>query len=378
MGTMNRSSCLRWLAFLTGCAFACSLSTAESTGGAAGPAAGAAPGRAFTFKRGVNLSHWLSQNTDTLTYAAPWFGERDVAWIAEQGFDHIRLPVDGRLCLNPDGSLDEAKLTPVDDTVRWARARGLGVVLDMHFLPGADFNRGGEGRVFEDPALREKVADFWRRLARRFANQGPWLRFEILNEPVAPTSQQLNLFNRRMLAAIRQSNPARIVYLSSNRWSTFGTVDDLEVPADPNIAITVHYYEPMVFTHQRAPWAGFTDTMPAVPFPGRVPDLSGATADNHPLNVRTGDELTVANIEAGFSKVAAWASLHASGREIYLGEFGVYKAADPASKRRWISAVRAASESRGWSWAVWDYNDSFGVRDAQGQATPILQGLFPR
>ena len=375
---MNRSSCLRWLVLLTGCAFACSFLTAETTGGAAGPAAEAAPGTAFTFKRGVNISHWLSQNTDTLTYAAPWFGERDVAWIAQQGFDHIRLPVDGRLCLMPDGSLDTAKLTPVDDTVRWARARGLGVVLDMHFLPGADFNGAGEGRAFEDPALQEKVADFWRRLARRFANEGPWLRFEILNEPVAPTNQQLNRFNRRMLAAIRESNPTRLVYLSSNRWSNFSTVDDLEVPEDPNTAITVHYYEPMVFTHQRAPWAGFTDTMPAVPFPGRVPDLTGATADHHPLNVRTGDELTVANIEAGFSKVAAWAALHASGREIYLGEFGVYTSADPASKRRWISAVRAASESRGWSWAVWDYNDSFGVRNAMGHATPILQGLFPR
>jgi endoglucanase len=76
--------------------------------------------------------------------------------------------------------------------------------------------------------------------------------------------------------------------------------------------------------------------------------------------------------------VAAWAADHARGREIYLGEFGVYKSADPASKRRWIAAVREAAEKRGWSWAVWDYNDSFGVRDAQGQGTPILQGLFSR
>jgi endoglucanase len=371
---MIRSSCIRWLALLTGCAFSCPFLPAEPAGGAAG----AAPGRAFTFKRGVNISHWLSQNTDTLTYAAPWFGEREVAWIAQQGFDHIRLPVDGRLCLKPDGSLDEAKLTPVDDTVRWARARGLGVVLDLHFLPGADFNGAGEGRAFVDQALQEKVADFWRRLARRFSNEGPWLRFEILNEPVAPTNQQLNLFNRRMLAAIRESNPTRIVYLSSNRWSTFGTVNEMEVPADLNVAITVHYYEPMVFTHQRAPWAGFTDKMPAVSFPGRVPDLSGATTGNQSLNVKAGDELTVADIEAGFTKVAAWAAEHAGGREIYLGEFGVYKPADPASKVRWIAAVRAAAESRGWSWAVWDYNDSFGVRDAQGEATPILRGLFLR
>jgi endoglucanase len=367
---MNTKPCLCWLALTSGFAFSSSFL----------PAAGATQ-RAYTFKRGVNISHWLSQNTDTLTYAAPWFGEQDVAWIAQQGFDHIRLPVDGRLCLKPDGSLDEAKLQPVDDTVRWARPRGLGVVLDMHFLPGADFNNGGsDKRAFEDLALQKKVADFWGRLARRYANEGPWLRFEILNEPVAAENQQLNAFNRRMLAAIRESNPTRIVYLSSNKWSIFSTVADLEVPDDPNIAITVHYYEPIVFTHQRAPWVGFKDTMPPVPFPGRVPDLTGSIAQGHPLtlHIKTGDMLTVADIEAGFAKVAAWAAEHAGGREIYLGEFGVYKAADPDSQRRWIAAVREACESRGWGWAVWDYNDSFGVRDAKGRPTAILGGLFPR
>jgi endoglucanase len=120
--------------------------------------------------------------------------------------------------------------------------------------------------------------------------------------------------------------------------------------------------------------------MPPVPFPGRVPDLSGAVAPGHanPFRGHAGDELTVADIEAGFARVAVWAAEHAQGREIYLGEFGVYKAADPDSQRRWITAVREAAESRGWSWAVWDYNDSFGVRDAKGRPTAILQGLFPR
>jgi hypothetical protein len=40
--------------------------------------------------------------------------------------------------------------------------------------------------------------------------------------------------------------------------------------------------------------------------------------------------------------------------------------------------VREACESRGWGWAVWDYNDSFGVRDAKGRPIAILRGLFPR
>ena len=334
---------------------------------------------AFTFKRGVNISHWLSQNEGGPAYGASWFGESDVAWIARQGFDHIRLPVDVRLCLAADGSLEEARLKPIGDTIRWAKARGLGVVLDAHFLPGADFNAvGGDSRVYTDKALQEKVAGVWRQLARRYAGEGPYLRFEILNEPVAAENKQLNPFMHRMLAAIRESNPTRVVYVTSNKWSNFHSVPDVELPADPNVALTIHNYEPLAFTHQRAPWVGFAESMPAVTFPGTVPDLTGHTLPHYGLGLHAGDPLTVAQIETTFAEVSAWLAVHAPKVEVYVGEFGVYQAADAVSTRRWIATMRAAAESRGWGWAVWDYNDSFGVRRADGSGTPVLEGLFAK
>jgi len=203
----------------------------------------AVQGTNYTFKRGVNISHWLSQNFAARPYAAPWFGESDIDWIAKQGFDHIRLPVDVRLCIDADGHLQTPKVQPIVDAIRWARTRGLGTVLDAHFLPGADFNSvGGDSRAYTDEALQKKVAEVWRELARNFAKEGSWLRFEILNEPVAAENKQLNPFMHRMLAAIRESNPTRIVYVTSNRWSSFSTVADVELPDDENIALTIHYY----------------------------------------------------------------------------------------------------------------------------------------
>ena len=74
-----------WLALATTCAPSLLLA-----------AEGTATGRTYTFKKGVNISHWLSQNGPEQPYAAAWFDEEDVAWIAAQGFDHIRYPVDGR------------------------------------------------------------------------------------------------------------------------------------------------------------------------------------------------------------------------------------------------------------------------------------------
>jgi endoglucanase len=340
----------------------------------------AAPTAKFTFQRGVNISHWLSQNEGNHTYAAPWFGAGDVAWIAQQGFDHIRLPVDIRECLKPDGSLDPAKLKPIHECIGWAQARGLGLVLDAHFLPGADFNtQGGDKRVYTDAALMEKVAGIWRELAREFASEGQGVRFEILNEPVADENWQLNPFMHRMLAVIRESNPTRIVYVTSNRWSQFSTVPDVELPDDRNIALTIHDYEPLIFTHQRAPWVDLDQTLPPVHFPGTVPDYAshltrpGAHNLGHP-----GDPLTEQQIDASFQKVADWVAKHRPGLEVYLGEFGVYQAADAQSKINWIHTVVRNCEERGWGWAVWDYNDSFGVRAPDGSGTPILAGLFPK
>lgn len=346
---------------------------------AALPLARASSDPAYTFKKGVNISHWLSQNEGGYTYGAPWFSESDVAWIAAQGFDHIRLPVDFRLCLAKDGSLDLPKVKPIEDAIRWAKARGLGLILDAHFLPGADFNSvGGDSRVYTDPALQKKAADCWRLMATHFKGEGANVRFEILNEPVAAENAQLNPFMGLVLKAIRESNPTRIVYVTSNKWSSFHTVGDVVLPDDPNIALTIHFYEPIVFTHQRAPWVGFKDTLPPVTFPGTVPDVTGYTTSIFHMKFNVGEPLNEAQIKATFDSVSAWLAVHAPKIEVYVGEFGVFKPADAASTRNWIGAVRSNAEGRGWGWGVWDYNDSFGVRNHDGSGTAVLAGLFPK
>jgi endoglucanase len=335
------------------------------------------------FRHGVNIANWLSQNGAELPYGAPWFDEEDVAWIAAQGFDHIRYPIDSRLWLKPDGTLDEATVAPFDRALAWTRQHGLGAILDVHFLDGADFNSGAASdiRVFTNPALMDRAAHLWRLLATRYAKEGDYLRFEILNEPKAETNAQLNVFNFRMLAAIRESNPTRVVYFPVNKWNTIPNVVDLELPAgDPNVAVTVHFYEPMVFTHQRAPWVyspHSVKNMPAVPFPGKVPDLRDTGDRDQPNPKQSGVELSVAkNIEPLFGQLAQWAKTKGTGREILLGEFGVFHRVDPASTINWTRAVRQVCERHGFGWTVWAYQGVFPVRQWNGKPAPMLEGLF--
>lgn len=332
----------------------------------------------YAFKRGVNISHWLSQNFGARVYGAPWFTEADVEWISKQGFDHIRLPVDVRSCLTADGALDPARLKPIAESIEWSRKRGLGLVLDAHFLPGADFNsQGGDKRVYTDLVLQEKVAGVWRELAKAFAQHGDYLRMEILNEPVAEKNEQLNPFIKKMLAAIRESNPKRVVYIPSNRWNQFSTVPDLELPDDQHIALTVHNYEPLIFTHQRAGWADLAETLPPVKFPGEVPDWRPhLLRPAHQPFPAPGTKLTAKQLDDMFAKVAAWVEKTRPGMEVYLGEFGVYRPADDESKVNWLQTMVKNCEKYGWGWAIWDYKGGFAVRDPEGNGTAILQGLF--
>ncbi len=365
-------------ALLTILALFAPFASLHSSASAAAPKPTTASPQTHTFKRGVNVSHWLSQNYDERPYAADWFTEEDVAWIAQQGFDHIRFPVDGRLWQTADGSLDETKIAPFVRALRWSREHGLGAILDMHFLPGADFNATAmENAVFTDESLQTSVAAFWEKLAARFKDEGDYLRFEILNEPVAKENAQLNPFNARMLAAIRKSNPTRIVYLTSNRWSGFNTINDVILPDDPHIALTLHFYEPFIFTHQRASWVQLPHDMPLIKFPGRVPDLSKTSIPaDHFTQKSSNTELTTTEIDAAFATVATWAAQHLKGRELYIGEFGAYdKAEDADSRRNYTKAVTTACARHGWSWAVWDYQGGFAIRDKNGNPTPILEGL---
>jgi endoglucanase len=338
---------------------------------------------AATFKRGVNISNWLSQNDAARPYAAPWFTEADVAWIQSQGFDHIRFPIDTRIWFKPDGTLDESKVAPFDQAVAWARRHGLGAILDVHFLEGADFNQDARSdtRLYTDPALLDRAARIWRVLATRYAKEGDYLRFELLNEPKAPENAQLNVFNARMLATIRESNPTRVVYFPVNRWNTIPNIGDLELPAkDPNVAVTVHFYEPLVFTHQRVPWVYPTEIAartPAVIFPGIVPDLRDSMEKVRAQDPGSGKMLSVENdIAPKFALLAEWARTRGAGREILLGEFGVYELAPGDSAARWIRAVRQACERNGFGWTVWDYCNDFPIRRRDGSPAPALEGLF--
>lgn len=330
-----------------------------------------------SFKRGISVGHWLAKFDDKNGYGGNWFGEQDIQWIAKQGFDHIRYPVDGRLWLKDDGSLDETKVAIFDHAMQMTKTQGMAVVLDMHFLPAGTYNKNEQDvRLFTDAPERKKAAKFLALVAKRFLHEGTALRFELINEPMAPTNAQLNQLNSELITAIRAIDKNRVLYITSNLSSTFKTLKEVTIPQDPNIALLLHYDEPSVFTHQRTSWKNYPDDMPAVDFPGRVPDLSNYLPKDHYAYTTSNTELTEQAISDDFAMAQTWINKHAPGMEVYLGAFGVYQKAPEQSRYNYLKAVRSNAEKHSWGWCLWDYKSSFGIRLENNAATKALDGLF--
>jgi endoglucanase len=72
-----------------------------------------------------------------------------------------------------------------------------------------------------------------------------------------------------------------------------------------------------------------------------------------------------APIRASFDEVAAWAAKQ--GVPLWLGEFGAYSKADMQSRINWTTFIREEAESRGISWAYWEFGSGFGVYDRAAQ-----------
>ena len=57
--------------------------------------------------------------------ASAEFSAADAAWIAEHGFDHVRIPIDGRILIGLEGKLIHELLEPLDQALAWCEMQGI-------------------------------------------------------------------------------------------------------------------------------------------------------------------------------------------------------------------------------------------------------------
>jgi endoglucanase len=237
----------------------------------------------------------------------------------------------------------------LDWAVEQALDNDLVVILDLH-----EFHA-----MSRDPmGLKAKFLAVWEQLTSRYKTCPDTVCFEMLNEPHDKLTVELwNEFLLEPYNLIRSIDPDRTLIIGPAFWNGIDHIEELELPdADRNIIVTVHYYHPMDFTHQGAPWSKHGDQ-------GGVEWLGTPEEQEQ--------------IAHDLGKVQAWAEQ--KNRPIHLGEFGAYDAADMDSRARYTHAVTRHAEKLGWSWSYWQLDKDFVLYDIDKDSwvTPILNALIP-
>jgi endoglucanase len=84
-----------------------------------------------------------------------------------------------------------------------------------------------------------------------------------------------------------------------------------------------------------------------------------------------------AEASAPIRTAAAWGK--ATGRPVFMGEFGAYRAGPEADRVRWATSLRTEAEKLGVSWAWWELASGFGVYDPAKNVwdAGVVKALLP-
>ncbi len=322
----------------------------------------------FVIHRGLNASHWLSQSEKRGDERAGYMQEKDVATIAELGFDHVRLPIDEEQMWDEDGNKQDEAWKLMHDAITWSFANNLRVIIDLHVLRSHHFNNPDNRQLWDDQSAQENFIKFWRQLSaelKQYPNDK--LAYEPLNEAVSDNPDDWNNLINWVISEIRKLEPERTIIMGSNNWQTVGTFKDLKVPqGDKNIILSFHYYEPFLLTHYQATWTNIKDITADINYPGQMieeEDFDKLDAAEQELVKDRNTFNDRSTIDQDIYQAVTVAQKY--GLKLYCGEFGCFPTTDIKLRTAWYEDMMAIFDKYDIAWAHWNYKNDFPVVDAE-------------
>ena len=297
--------------------------------------------------RSINLGNILEAPNEGdwgLTLEESYFST-----IAEAGFTAVRLPVrwSAHAANEAPFTLDSEFVARVDWAIDQALENNLSVVVNTHHFT----------EMMEAPEENlPKLLGIWGQLANHFQSRPDDVIIELFNEPNDQFTADLwNDYLVQLIDTVRAIDSERTLMIGTAPWGGIDGLDNLRLPSDSNLIVTVHYYNPFQFTHQGAEWS------------------EGADAWLGTSWGQTNNDYT--NLMADFNRVKTWSVEH--NRPIYVGEFGAYHKAEITYRILWTQAVVRACEDRDLSWGYWEFASGFGAFDrSAGEWTALLTALI--
>jgi hypothetical protein len=282
--------------------------------------------------------------------AAPPPDERALDFLAEYGFNFVRVPTDYRFWtrdfdyFHPDESVWEQ----IDGYLAACQARGLHLSLNFHRAPGYCINNNQLERhnLWLDAEAQDAFVFLWEAFTRRYrAVSAEALSFDLVNEPPNVGQYGLTRENhaalvRRTVAAIRAISPDRPVVIDGLGGG------HLAMPelADVDVIHSGRGYQPMPISHYQAHWWSGHTAVTEVP---HYPDLvwEGVTWNKDSLREFYGP----------------WRAVQAAGRPVHIGEFGCFNKTPNDVALAWLGDLMSLYKEFGWGYSLWNFAGTFGI-----------------
>ncbi|RPI05382.1 MAG: glycoside hydrolase [Ignavibacteriae bacterium] len=323
----------------------------------------------FEIHRGVNLSHWLSQNFGW-SPKATFITERDMKFIASIGYDHVRIPIDEAELWDTTGKQIDESFTYLTNCLDWCGKYKLRAIVDLHILRSHYFNavnEGGSNSLWTDTNAQNTFIHLWSDLSGRL-KQYPvsMVAYELMNEPVADNPGDWNKLIRTAVSSLRTLEPNRVFLIGSNRWQSPGTFPALEVPEnDRNIILSMHTYSPLFFTHHTASWVAFKAYQGPVHYPGQVVSDSDyhsfVKQDSVLIHVMENSREVWNKQKLAEEQLPAIKKAKELGLQLYCGEFGCLPHVDRNERLAYYRDLISVFDEHQIAYCNWEYKGDFGI-----------------
>jgi len=174
--------------------------------------------------------------------------------------------------------LNEQNITLLKKLVYQCRDKGFRVMIDPHSFPGQSnrFTMSPNDEFWKNPNEQDAVVKLWNRLSTEFKNEGDYLEYDLMNEPVMFEGAEKNstkdypaLINR-IIGAIRENGDTHSIHVEAayvvtkegknlDRISSFQYLTPFPYQ---KIVYNFHMYTPLGFTNN-----GINDTYKLTKYP---------------------------------------------------------------------------------------------------------------
>lgn len=330
--------------------------------------------------KGMNLT-WMDQRwngtaeneyRDYIDLTDLPYYKKQVELMHQLGYRFLRFPVCFDLWYQeqvPYKLLTPQYYTALDSMVKWTGEKGMMLSIDYHH------GKLSSSTVEED---KKRIVAIWKEVAKRYHTTDPdRILFELFNEPNEVSESEWQEVLNTLVTAVRAEVPIHTLIVGAAQWNGKEALVNMDLIKDTNLIYTFHFYDPFLFTHQGAEWAGAAAATTELPYPYRkqaMPRMSQETFGTWGAQKyqQYPQEAQYNALLESLLTVVNWSK--ENNVPIFCGEWGAYKKYASVSDRcQYLGDVYDILEKLQIPNAMWEWNGGFSFFDG----TPDVENLSP-